>query len=110
MSKTVEELEKIIQNVVKNVMAYDGCQQGKIDFLSECGIDMPEVTLVVEVAFTAQAGTDWDTIQEDIQSALDYHCDAVLDRSAYVGSGRVVDAPPGDYAVSISDGTPEGFC
>jgi len=102
MSKTVEQLEAIIQNVIENVMDYDGCIEGKRDFLESCGIELPKVDVVVEVAFTTVAGTTWNDLVETVQSALD-QTDVVAGNSAYVVGGRNIDCNPHQFLRNLPE-------
>lgn len=99
LTRELAEKQAIIDQVVQNVMAYDGCNSGKRDFLESCGIDPLRGmarTVVVTVAFTI----DWDEtdgaedIAEQVQGALDGNCSAVLNSSAYVTAMGSTDDEP----------------
>lgn len=102
LSSQLSIQQAVIENVIANVMGYDGCHSGKRDFLESCGIDVPSRpnTVVVTVAFAVDwdAVEDADDIVEAVQATLDSDCSAVDGSSAYVSAISGALGAPGDLA------------
>ncbi len=73
-NKKVQEIQEIRAKFVRDVLEYhEGCTSGKIDFLNECGLDIPTVTATVTFKVKDIPWGNEDDIRSEIEYALYDH-------------------------------------
>jgi hypothetical protein len=73
-NQKVEAVQEIRAKFVRDVLEYhEGCTSGKIDFLNECGLDIPTVTATVSFKVKDIPWGGEDDIRNEIEYALYDH-------------------------------------
>lgn len=105
------ELKRTQERVIAEVMDYEGCREGKLGFLENCGITFPSHTVKLTVVMNVVAGADFDEMVENVQDALDNECDANDGASAYVIGAEIVGKRASDVAAEFRSvrKEPEGW-
>lgn len=98
------DARQMVRGLVKGVLEYDGCLDGKLDFLRDCGInvDMDDLNPVkpnptVEVRMFLKIDMDelYGDADDAIANVLD-DADFVSGNSCYVSEVKIVEGEPAD--------------
>ena len=106
-----DNLKRTRARVIAEVMEYEGCREGKLEFLEQCGITFPSHTVKMTVVMNVVAGTDFTDLVEHVQSALDSECESNAGASAYVVGAEIVADMRANEVAAASRGArePEGW-
>lgn len=71
LEQELEEALEIIDNVKREVLGYDGCHQGKVEFLRDCGIEVNEKLIKAEIYIRVDTESAWGNplIQDVLRDA-----------------------------------------
>lgn len=94
---------------IQKVMDYDGCHSGKVDFLTECGIDLAAMrhlkdTVLVTVAFKRHPELDTPAkIESAVVDCLDSDREIVENASTYIVNINHSDEASSEFVNGLSD-------
>lgn len=98
------DARQMVRGLVEGVLEYDGCLDGKLDFLRDCGINVdlddlnpvkPNPTVEVRMFLKIDMGNLEEDAEDAIQSVLD-DADFVSGNSCYVSEVKIVEGEPAD--------------
>lgn len=80
------ETNRILRSLIEGVMEYDGCTDGKLDFLRECGVPVEGVNASKTVVVTLAVTMDVEYLRDHGSDSLEQITDALDSHPAVDGS------------------------